>query len=92
MIISPLPHAGAVAPADAHRVAMDLADRARHALAARQFATVVIVGGDTAAAVGDGDRIVGGTVAPGMPYSHRVDGTGPMVVTKGGQASERRPR
>jgi uncharacterized protein YgbK (DUF1537 family) len=45
----------------------------------------VIVGGDTAAAVlGDGSRLVGGTVLPGMPWSLDADGGGPLVITKAG--------
>ena len=45
----------------------------------------MIVGGDTAAAVlGDGVHVAGGTVAPGIPWARRADGTGPLVVTKAG--------
>ena len=54
-------------------------------LAARPFGVLVIVGGDTAAAVlGDEPLVVGGTLAPGMPWSRRADGSGPLVVTKAG--------
>jgi uncharacterized protein YgbK (DUF1537 family) len=28
--------------------------------------------------------VVGGTLAPGVPWSRRTDGTGPLVVTKAG--------
>jgi uncharacterized protein YgbK (DUF1537 family) len=47
--------------------------------------TVVIIGGDTAAAVlGDAPRFVGGAVQPGMPWSRDASGGGPMVITKAG--------
>ena len=46
---------------------------------------VVLVGGDTAAAVlGDGPRWVGGFAAPGMPWSLDEYRSGPVVVTKAG--------
>ncbi|HEU4841820.1 MAG TPA: nucleotide-binding domain containing protein, partial [Ilumatobacteraceae bacterium] len=46
---------------------------------------LVIIGGDTAAAVlGDEPLAAGGTLAPGVPWSRRVDGDGPLVVTKAG--------
>jgi uncharacterized protein YgbK (DUF1537 family) len=64
-------------------VARELAERA--ATCVSIAGTVVIVGGDTAAAVlGDGPRLVGGTVLPGMPWSHDAKGGGPLVVTKAG--------
>ena len=28
--------------------------------------------------------VVGGTLAPGVPWSRRADGTGPLVITKAG--------
>jgi uncharacterized protein YgbK (DUF1537 family) len=47
--------------------------------------TLVVVGGATAAAVlGDGAVRVGGLVVPGVPWARRVDGTGPLVVTRSG--------
>jgi uncharacterized protein YgbK (DUF1537 family) len=49
------------------------------------FDTLLVIGGDTAAAVlGDEPRLVGGTVAPGMPWSLDADGGGPLVITKAG--------
>ena len=43
------------------------------------------LGGDTAAAVlGDEPMVVGGTLAPGVPWSQRADGSGPLVITKAG--------
>jgi len=45
--------------------------------------TLVVIGGDTAAAVlGDGPRLAGGMLAPGTPWSP-ADG-GPLVVTRSG--------
>ena len=50
-----------------------------------RFGVLVIVGGDTAAAVlGDEPLIAGGTLAPGVPWARRGDGRGPLVVTKAG--------
>jgi len=34
--------------------------------------------------MGDEEWVVGGTLAAGMPWSRRADGTGPMMVTKAG--------
>jgi 4-hydroxythreonine-4-phosphate dehydrogenase len=64
-------------------VAVALAEQAAPWLAAA--GTLLIVGGDTAAAVlGDAPRLVGGNVLPGMPWSRDADGGGPVVVTKAG--------
>ena len=73
------PASGPLDPSAAER----LAARVRSRL--HEFATVVVVGGDTAAAVlGNGPRLVGGYAAPGMPVSRAADGSGPVVVTKAG--------
>ena len=49
------------------------------------FGVLVVLGGDTAAAVlGDEPMVVGGTLAPGVPWSRRADGSGPLVITKAG--------
>jgi len=62
-------------------IARSLAERA----AERVVDTLVVIGGDTAASVlGDGPRLVGGTVAPGMPWSRDEHGGGPVVITKAG--------
>ena len=46
---------------------------------------LVIIGGDTAAAVlGDRAMVVGGTIEPGVAWSHVANGTGPLVITKPG--------
>jgi D-threonate/D-erythronate kinase len=64
-------------------VVAELADLARPAAASA--GTLVIVGGDTTAAVlGDDPRLVGGSVLPGLPWSLDGDGGGPLVVTKAG--------
>ncbi|MCU0260982.1 MAG: hypothetical protein MUE78_08190 [Ilumatobacteraceae bacterium] len=66
-------------------VATVLADSARERIAALRARTVVVVGGDTAAALlGEGPRVVGGSVARGVPWSRAADGSGPLVVTKAG--------
>ena len=62
-----------------------LASAGRRCRAGRSWSTLVVVGGDTAAAVlGDEPLLVGGLLGPGIPWAHRVDGTGPLVVTKPG--------
>ncbi len=66
-------------------VAAGLAERASERIRAGSFATIVILGGDTAAAVlGGAPRLVGGTIRPGMPWSRDADGGGPLVITKAG--------
>jgi uncharacterized protein YgbK (DUF1537 family) len=76
---------GAVTDERAEAVAVELAAAARHRLADVDVDVLVIVGGDTAAAVlGDVPFVAGGTVAPGIPWARRADGTGPLVVTKAG--------
>lgn len=66
-------------------VAHDLAVTARDVAAQLQPSTVVLLGGDTAAAcLGEAPRLVGGTVAVGMPWSRDADGGGPLVITKAG--------
>lgn len=64
-------------------VAARFADAVRDRIA--QADLVVVIGGDTAAAVlGDAPRLVGGWAAPGMPWSLDAAGGGPLVVTKAG--------
>jgi uncharacterized protein YgbK (DUF1537 family) len=47
--------------------------------------TLVVVGGATAAAIlGDGPLLVGGLLAPGVPWARRPHGTGPVIVTRSG--------
>lgn len=62
-----------------------VAERVAQRLDRGDVATLVVVGGDTAAAVlGDGDRLVGGYAAPGMPWSTAFSQRGPLVITKAG--------
>lgn len=80
----------------AEAAAAVLAAGAHHALTARTFGTLVVIGGDTAAAVlGDAVVEVGGVLAPGIPWSRCVEprpgaapgalrAVGPVVVTKAG--------
>ena len=69
----------------ARRVASDLAGRSRHHLGDVRVDAVIVVGGDTAAAVlGPAPRLVGGVVGTGMPWSIPLDESGPVVVTKAG--------
>jgi 4-hydroxythreonine-4-phosphate dehydrogenase len=88
VLTSAVPGALPVDAAAADRVAELLADAARRAIARLGARTVVVIGGDTAAAVlGDGPVVVGGTVAPGAPWSlgAPVDGPlGAVVVTRAG--------
>lgn len=50
-----------------------------------EAAVVVVIGGDTAAALlGDAPRSVGGFAAAGMPWSLDALGGGPLVITKAG--------
>ena len=65
--------------------ARHLADEARSLIDQRRPELVVIVGGETAAALlGGATRLAVGMAAPGMPWSRSADGTGPVVVTKAG--------
>ena len=79
---------GSVTHADATTMAAALAEYVRAWLASTEFETLVIVGGDSAAAVLGGALMhVGGTLAPGMPWCRTlVDGqpAGPLIVTKPG--------
>ena len=71
-------------PLDGH-AAERVAEQAHDVAVALQPGTIVLVGGDTAAAfLGDPPRLVGGFAAPGMPFSRDADGGGPLVVTKAG--------
>ena len=85
VLASPTANRPFVAPTDAERVACDLGTAAHDLLATRRFGVLVILGGDTAAAIlGDEQMVVGGTLAPGVPWSQRGDGSGPLVITKAG--------
>lgn len=66
-------------------IATSLAFEAHEMAARLRPATVVLLGGDTAAAyLGRATRLVGGMIADGMPWSLDADGGGPLVITKAG--------
>lgn len=65
--------------------ALDVAARVGDRLARGDVGTLVVVGGDTAAAVlGGAERRVGGFAALGMPWSLDASEGGPLVITKAG--------
>lgn len=77
--------AGTVDPRDARATARRLGQSVNRLLTAGRVGTVVIVGGDTVAAVlGQRSLIVEGCVGPGVPCGHFKDGNGPTVVTRAG--------
>ena len=88
VVLRPPSPKGPVSEERALAMAAAVGMRAHAWLANHSFATLLIVGGDTAAEVlGDAAMTVGGTVAPGMPWCRVLDGghpTGPLVVTKPG--------
>ena len=70
---------------DAGAIAAGLGDVARETIESGRFATVIVIGGDTAAAVlGDRVVVVGGTVAPGVAWSRAWGDDGPLLLTKPG--------
>ena len=80
----PWPGGVGVTSAEADAAASELADRARQALAAHPGRALVVLGGDTAAALLEGAWLdVHGCVEPGVPWSLRVD-DGRLVVTRAG--------
>ena len=63
---------------------VDLAERARSRIEQLQPRTLVIIGGETAAALlGNTAQVVEGFAAPGMPFI-RPDASAPFVITKAG--------
>jgi uncharacterized protein YgbK (DUF1537 family) len=79
VIASDVPVGGAVDAADAVRTAAALA----MVVAVSDARTVVVLGGDTAAAIlGDRPVVVGGTSMPGAPWMRLDDGR--LVVTRAG--------
>ncbi len=84
-VLSTTMPAGAVAHHEAEGTADRLAARGLAMVKDAGVQTLIIIGGDTAAAVlGSHPVRVGGTVAAGMPWCRRVDGDGPLVVTRAG--------
>jgi uncharacterized protein YgbK (DUF1537 family) len=83
VLTTPIPPVVPVGHDEATRTASALAVACRRVLAAVDVATLVVLGGDTAAAVlGPEPLAVGGTVAPGTPWARRGDGL--LVVTRAG--------
>ena len=73
----------------ATEVAAELADRAHRALAADVFGAVIVIGGDTAAALlGDADVVVHGSVAPGTAWLTSPDFEVPIITRAGGFGDE----
>jgi uncharacterized protein YgbK (DUF1537 family) len=87
VVLRPTPPTGAAGPvtrAAAHATAVHLAAQVATVVDAVDVGTLVVVGGDTAAAVLGARTVeVGGTFAAGMPWGRLVGG-GPLVVTRSG--------
>jgi uncharacterized protein YgbK (DUF1537 family) len=85
VLASGRPNADAVASSDASATALALAAVVAQLEAATRVPTVILIGGDTAAAVlGDHPVEVGGTVAPGVAWCRPEGAIGPLVLTKPG--------
>ncbi len=84
IVTSAVPARVPVDPRDAEATAADLAARAGGLIAGEGVAAVIVLGGDTAAALmGETTWLVGGTVAPGTPWSRRA-GDAALHVTRAG--------
>jgi|GEM_PF-371959 len=85
VIVTEAPDRHDVDAAAALAAATSLA-RVTDALVARRAPpTLLVIGGDTAAAVlGDEPRVVGGTVSTGLAWSRLARGDGPLVLTRAG--------
>lgn len=71
--------------AQARAAVDDLAASAHGRLREGGHRTAVLIGGDTAAAVlGRDPMLVGGTLAAGLPWLRRADGSGPLILTRSG--------
>ncbi|MEP6662011.1 MAG: four-carbon acid sugar kinase family protein [Acidimicrobiales bacterium] len=85
VLASGRPHTDAVASSDAVVTSERLAAVVAQLAAATRVPTMILIGGDTAAAVlGDGPVEVGGTVAPGVAWCRPSGDAGPLVLTKPG--------
>jgi uncharacterized protein YgbK (DUF1537 family) len=90
VVVSPARRDYPVPAADAQRTAEQLATTAQELVGTVSIGTLVVVGGDTAAAVlGPDSLVVGGMVAPGTPWARAHDGGGPLVVTRAGSFGTR---
>ena len=67
-----VPEAAGIPADDAQRQAVLLADAAQRAIAQRRYATIIVLGGDTASALlGDEPMVVHGLLAPGAAWGNR---------------------
>lgn len=83
VLVTPTPATRPVTDDAARAMASAIAAAVAH-LGTAPLGTLVVIGGDTAAAVlGDGPRRAGGMLAPGTPWSP-AEGGGPLVVTRSG--------
>ncbi len=81
-IATPVPKTTSVSGDAARRHASLLAEAARRAMARRRYATVIVLGGDTAAALlGDEPMTVHGILAAGVAWGHL---RGAVLVTRPG--------
>jgi uncharacterized protein YgbK (DUF1537 family) len=84
-LTSPLADATGVPDGAARAMARALADATHELLRAVDVGTLVVIGGDVAAEVlGPAPVVVGGSIAPGVAWSHRDGGGGPVVLTRAG--------
>jgi len=85
-IVTPMRYSSEpVRPGAAGDAARRLAAEVRRTVEKQPPGAVVILGGDTAAAVlGDAMLVVEGLAAPGTPVARRPDGSGPWIVTRSG--------
>jgi uncharacterized protein YgbK (DUF1537 family) len=85
VLTSPLADATGVLDGAAQAMARALADAAHELLRAVEVGTLVVIGGDVAAEVlGPAPVVVGGSIAPGVAWSHRDGGGGPVVLSRAG--------
>ena len=81
-IATPIPPTTGVDANAAHRQAHLLTKAARRAMAGGRYATIIVLGGDTAAALlGDEPMFIHGILAPGAAWGHRG---GAVLVTRPG--------
>jgi uncharacterized protein YgbK (DUF1537 family) len=85
LLVSPLAEAVSVPDGAAGVMARSLADATHELLDAVDVGTLIIIGGDVAAEVlGPPPMVVGGSVAPGVAWSHRDGRPRPLVLTRAG--------
>ena len=82
IIATPLADTAPIVAEVAERHATELADSARSAMAKRRYRTVIVLGGDTTAAIlGDDSMVIHGTLATGAAWGIRDD---IVIVTRPG--------